>query len=84
MLDTTTVKAKLDSLLEQLSTYYVGDSLLLKKVLAAALANGHILFEDFPGLGKTLLVKLFARSTGCSFTRVQFTPDMLPSDILGT
>ncbi len=84
MIDTQSAKIKLDSIIQELATYYVGEASLLKKILAAALANGHILFEDYPGLGKTLLVKLFARSTGCSFTRVQFTPDMLPADILGT
>ena len=84
MIDTSTAKATLDGILEQLSTYYVGDELLLKKILAAALANGHMLFEDNPGLGKTLLVKLFAKATGCEFTRIQFTPDMLPADITGT
>ena len=84
MIDTQLAKARLDSIVEQLLTYFVGDALLLKKILAAALTNSHILFEDFPGLGKTLLVKLFAKSTGCTFTRIQFTPDMLPADILGT
>ena len=84
MIDTQSAKVKLDSIIQELAKYYVGEASLLKKILAAALANGHILFEDYPGLGKTLLVKLFARSTGCSFTRVQFTPDMLPADILGT
>ncbi|MCH8225853.1 MAG: MoxR family ATPase [Chloroflexi bacterium] len=84
MLDTSTAKATLESILRQLSTYFVGDELLLKKILAAALSNGHILFEDNPGLGKTLLVKLFAKATGCEFTRIQFTPDMLPADIMGT
>ena len=84
MIDTQLAKTRLDSIVEQLLSYFVGDALLLKKILAAALANSHILFEDYPGLGKTLLVKLFAKSTGCAFSRIQFTPDMLPADILGT
>ena len=84
LLDTRAAKGKIDQIIGQLSAYYVGDDLLLKKILTAALANGHILFEDYPGLGKTLLVKLFAKATGCAFTRIQFTPDMLPADILGT
>jgi MoxR-like ATPase len=58
--------------------------MLLQKVLAASYANGHILFEDYPGLGKTLLAKAFAKATGCEFSRVQFTPDLMPSDIVGT
>jgi MoxR-like ATPase len=53
-------------------------------VLSAALANGHILFEDYPGLGKTLLAKVFARLIDCSWRRIQFTPDLMPADIVGT
>lgn len=71
-------------LIEQVSSVYVGHPELLTKLLAAALANGHVLFEDFPGLGKTLLAKVFARVIGCRFARIQFTPDLLPADILGT
>ena len=63
---------------------FVGDRALLRKLLSAALANGHVLFEDHPGLGKTLLVKAFARALGCDSKRVQFTPDLLPADIVGT
>ena len=73
-----------DRILANVQTSFVGDVRLLKKVLAGALANGHVLFEDNPGLGKTLLVKLVARSIGCESKRVQFTPDILPADILGT
>ena len=50
----------------------------------AVLANSHILFEDYPGLAKTLLARSFAMSMGCSFSRIQFTPDLLPTDITGT
>ena len=71
-------------LIEQVGSVYVGHPELLTKLLAAALANGHVLFEDFPGLGKTLLAKVFARVIGCQFARIQFTPDLLPADILGT
>jgi MoxR-like ATPase len=56
----------------------------LRKLLCAALANGHVLFEDNPGLGKTLLAKTFAKTMGCRMGRVQFTPDLMPADILGT
>jgi MoxR-like ATPase len=56
----------------------------LKKILCGFLAGGHILFEDNPGLGKTLLVKVFAKSTGCDWNRIQFTPDLMPADIVGT
>jgi len=71
-------------ILDGVAQSFVGDRILLRKMLAGALANGHILFEDHPGLGKTLLVKAFARSLGSDFKRVQFTPDLLPGDILGT
>lgn len=50
----------------------------------AVLANSHVLFEDYPGLAKTLLARSFAMSMGCSFSRIQFTPDLLPTDITGT
>ena len=71
-------------IIKSVAEVYVGDEILLKKLLAAALANGHVLFEDYPGLGKTLLVKTFAKVIGCKYRRVQFTPDLLPADILGT
>lgn len=81
---TTNPRAILEEAVNRVSTVYVGDPQLLRKVLAAALAGGHVLFEDHPGLGKTLLVKLLARVLGCGMRRVQFTPDILPADILGT
>ena len=62
---------------------FVGDELIIRKLLAAAMANGHVLFEDYPGLGKTLLAKVFTRVIGCNYGRVQFTPDLLPADITG-
>lgn len=72
------------AILDSVSKYYVGKRLILRKLLAASLSNGHILFEDFPGLGKTLLAKIYSRVTGCQWKRVQFTPDLMPADILGT
>jgi MoxR-like ATPase len=71
-------------IIDNIETSFVGKRAVVRKMVAAALANGHILFEDYPGLGKTLLVKSFSASIGLKFTRVQFTPDILPSDILGT
>ncbi|RLE62398.1 MAG: magnesium chelatase [Thermoprotei archaeon] len=67
-----------------ISQYFIGNRPIIEKTLASALVNGHVLFEDHPGLGKTLLAKTFARVIGCDFTRIQFTPDLLPSDIIGT
>ena len=51
--------------------------------LIAVICNGHVLIEDVPGVGKTVLTKAIARSIGCSFKRIQFTPDLLPSDVTG-
>lgn len=56
----------------------------IQLALVALLADGHLLIEDVPGIGKTLLAKALARSLGCIFHRIQFTPDLLPSDLLGT
>ena len=71
-------------ILETTSGIIVGNQMALRKLLCAALANGHVLFEDNPGLGKTLLAKTFGKTVGCRVGRVQFTPDMMPADILGT
>jgi MoxR-like ATPase len=57
---------------------------MLKYVILGILTDGHILFEDYPGLAKTLTAKTFSSALGCKFTRVQFTPDLLPADITGT
>jgi MoxR-like ATPase len=61
----------------------VGKRPLLEMVMATALAGGHVLFEDFPGLGKTLIARSFAMALGLGFKRIQFTPDLLPGDITG-
>ncbi len=57
---------------------------VIDNMMLATLANGHVLFEDFPGLAKTLMANTFARALGCDFRRVQFTPDLLPADITGS
>jgi MoxR-like ATPase len=61
----------------------VGKEAVVDQLMVALLCEGHILFEDVPGIGKTTLAKALARSLGCSFQRIQFTPDLLPSDITG-
>jgi len=61
----------------------VGKHDLLETVICSVLASGHILFEDFPGLGKTLIARSFAAALGLDFKRIQFTPDLLPGDITG-
>lgn len=68
----------------QVKKAIVGKDAVLEKVMLAVLADSHILFEDFPGLAKTLLARSFAMSMGCNFSRIQFTPDLLPADITGT
>lgn len=68
----------------QVKKAIVGKDPVLEKVMLAVLADSHILFEDFPGLAKTLLARSFAMSMGCDFSRIQFTPDLLPADITGT
>ena len=61
----------------------VGKHLEVRMALVALLCQGHILIEDVPGVGKTMLAKALSRSIGCSFRRIQFTPDLLPSDVTG-
>src|SRR5581483_3013400 len=62
----------------------VGHANIVRKVLIAFFAGGHVLLEGSPGLVKTLLVKSLTRDLGLSFKRVQFTPDLMPADIIGT
>ena len=62
----------------------LGKRAVVERTRTALLADGHLLIEDVPGVGKTLLAKALARSLGCSFHRIQFTPDLLPSDLIGT
>jgi MoxR-like ATPase len=74
---------KLRALAENVRKVFVGKDQVVERLLVALLADGHVLIEDAPGVGKTTLAKALARSLDCSFRRIQFTPDLLPSDILG-
>jgi MoxR-like ATPase len=74
----------LSRLQENIGSVLLGKPELIRLSLIALLAEGHLLLEDVPGVGKTLLAKALARSLDCSFHRLQFTPDLLPSDVLGT
>ncbi|MCB0896646.1 MAG: MoxR family ATPase [Nocardioidaceae bacterium] len=70
--------------LDEVERAVVGKREALMQVLAAVLAKGHVLLEDYPGLGKTLAARSFARALGIEFTRAQFTPDLLPADLTGS
>ncbi len=77
------VSSTAGAVLRRVATAVVGKDEPLKLVLAGILAGGHVLLEDVPGLGKTLAARSFAQALGLSFRRVQFTPDLLPSDVTG-
>ncbi len=74
----------LSRLLENIGSVVLGKPEVIKLAVVALLAEGHVLIEDVPGVGKTLLARAMAASIDCSFRRIQFTPDLLPSDILGS
>jgi len=80
----TGLEEKPKKILDEVGKVIVGKRELLEKVLIAILADGHLLFEDYPGLAKTLTARCFASSLGCEFKRVQFTADLLPADITGS
>jgi MoxR-like ATPase len=77
------IKEVAEKLLENVEKVIVGKTEPIRLTIIGLLCQGHILIEDVPGTGKTMLAKSLARSIGCSFNRIQFTPDMLPSDITG-
>lgn len=76
-------KEKIDNLIRNIEKVFLGKTRTVKLCVAGILARGHILIEDVPGIGKTTLAQAIARSMNCKFNRIQFTSDMLPSDILG-
>jgi MoxR-like ATPase len=78
------IKEAAEKVKENVERVIVGKGEVVELAIIALLCEGHILFEDVPGLGKTVLAKSLAKSLGCSFRRIQCTPDLLPSDITGT
>ncbi|HEX3722489.1 MAG TPA: MoxR family ATPase [Nitrolancea sp.] len=78
-----TAEALSERIVQNVETVIVGKRQEVQLVLVALLCRGHVLVEDVPGVGKTMLAKAIARSIGCVFKRIQFTPDLLPSDVTG-
>lgn len=83
-LDLEQFTTKIELLRKQIASVVVGQEQVADLLLAAVLADGHILLEGVPGVAKTLLARLLARLIDCRFSRIQFTPDLMPSDVLGT
>ncbi len=82
--DLTALNAAVLSIRSEIKKIIVGQDEMVKLIIAALLADGHVLIEGVPGVAKTLTAKLVARSVDAGFSRVQFTPDLMPSDVLGT
>src|SRR5512136_1894617 len=83
MSPTSSIQAMATSIRESVARVIVGKTETVELLLIALLCEGHVLLEDVPGIGKTTLAKALARSLGCTFQRIQCTPDLLPSDITG-
>ncbi|MFP4644508.1 MAG: AAA family ATPase [Spirochaetales bacterium] len=81
--NTSTTAALLSKIDKAVSSVIIGKSAVIADLVAALLSGGHVLFEDVPGLGKTLLARSIAEALGLSFHRLQFTPDLLPGDVTG-
>ena len=70
-------------IIDNVGRVIVGKTPVVEQAVAALISEGHLLVEDVPGVGKTMLAKSISTSIGCSFKRIQFTPDLLPSDVTG-
>lgn len=79
----TAAQVKIKQLVDNISRVIIGKQQAVEQSVIALICGGHLLIEDVPGVGKTMLARSVARSTGCTFGRIQFTPDLLPSDITG-
>ena len=78
------VLEKYSLLLKEMKKFVIGYDEIIEKIVIALLSNGHVLLEGVPGIGKTFLINTLSKALGCDFKRVQFTPDLLPADIIGT
>ena len=74
----------IEALKKQIHEYFVGKEEVAENLLICLLAGGHVLLEDVPGVGKTTLARTLAKTMECDFGRIQFTPDTLPGDVVGT
>jgi MoxR-like ATPase len=83
-MDVTSVRDECEAVLSEVESAVIADREFLETVLVGFLADGHVLLEDVPGTGKTLTARSMAKALGLEFSRVQFTPDLLPTDVLGT
>jgi MoxR-like ATPase len=79
----TVVTEAIERLRPNITSVYMGNTAAVDRIIVCLMARGHVLIEDVPGVGKTVLANAVARSVACSFTRIQCTPDLLPSDIIG-
>ena len=77
------VKALTQKILENVKRVIIGKDKEIRLILTAMLTGGHVLMEDVPGTGKTVMAKSLAKSVDCAFSRIQFTPDLLPGDVTG-
>src|SRR6187549_1968640 len=82
--DLTVLNTAVESIRNEIKKIIVGQDEMVKLIIAALLADGHVLIEGVPGVAKTLTAKLVAKSVDVGFNRIQFTPDLMPSDVLGT